>query len=149
MNAVYNSIIEALRKQNSKRALKDFINTVAGMVPDEVVDAAKARIAEITREREEKAAAFGLTPQSMKLLSVILKRASWDFDEEGLGFILIRELPLTAALRGNLTDLKKKGILKMELNCTYAEPERFDPEHDGYWVTLTDKGREAQKALAA
>ena len=147
MESVYNSIIEALRKQNSKRVLKDFINTVAGMVPDEVVDAAKARIAEISREREEKAAEVGLTPQSMQLLKVILKRASWDFDEDGLGFILIRELPLSAGLRGNLTDLKKKGILKMEMTCD--DIYHYNPERDGYWVTLTEKGREVQKALAA
>lgn len=102
---------------------------------------------EITAEREETAAKLGVTVESMMLLKHILNRASWDYDEDGEGFILLRDLPRTAESRGNLTDLKKKGFFDFTFTCD--NPHRFTPDRDGYWVTLTQKGIDAQKILAA
>ena len=127
--------------------LRNALKTDKVLYPEQVINAIKARIAELTAEREEQAAKLGLTVKSLQLLKLILNRASWDFDEEGEGFILLRDLPHTTDVRGNLTDLKKKGFFKLEFTCDSSC--FYTPDRDGFWVTLTQKGIEAQKALAA
>lgn len=146
-NEIINNFINAIKENTSIKMLRNALKTDKDLYPEQVINAIKARIAELSAEREEQAAKLGLTVKSLQLLKVILKRASWDFDEEGEGFILLRDLPHTTDVRGNLTDLKKKGFFKFEFTC---DSSRFyTPDRDGFWVTLTQKGIEAQKALAA
>lgn len=142
-----NEIINAIKENTSIKMLRNVLKTGEDLLPGQVINAVKARIAELTAEREEQAAKLGLTVKSLQLLKLILNRASWDFDEDGEGFILLRDLPRTAESRGNLADLKKKGFFDFTFTCD--NPHRFTPDRDGYWVTLTQKGIEAQKALAA
>jgi hypothetical protein len=146
-NETINHFINAIKENTSIKMLRNSLTTCKELFPEQVINAIKVRIAELTAEREEQATKLGLTVKSLQLLKLILNRASWDFDEEGEGFILLRDLPHTTDVRGNLTDLKKKGFFKLTFTC---DSSRFyTPDRDGFWVTLTQKGIEAQKALAA
>ena len=142
-----NFFIETIKNNTSIKNLREIICEYGDLFGSEVVELVKARIAELTAEREEQAAKLGLTVKSLQLLKLILNRGSWDFDEKGEGFILLRDLPRTAESRGNLTDLKKKGFFDFTFTCD--NPHRFTPERDGYWVTLTQNGIDAQKILAS
>ena len=106
-----NEIINAIKENTSIKMLRNALKTGEDLLPEQVINAVKARIAELTAEREEQATKLGLTVKSLQLLKLILNRASWDFDEDGEGFILLRDLPRTAESRGNLADLKKKRFL--------------------------------------
>lgn len=83
-----------------------------------------------------------LSIDSLLLFMTMATRADFDFeqyDDEGnpQGYILLKELGMDAAKRGNLTDLKKKRFLDF-----YAEEDadRKRRGMQGGWVTLLPKG---------
>lgn len=86
---------------------------------------------------------FNLSPASLALFMKIVINTDFDrgFDE---GCIYERELGLTKELRGNLSDLKKKGLL----NLTFEyDMQRIIHRTALYWVNLTEKGQELAKKL--
>ncbi len=90
-----------------------------------------------------------LTPDSILLFLTICRKADFDYEydpeEAGPhGYVLARELKLTAAQRGNLTDLKKKGFLTIEWE---DDAWRRSRGMAGGWVYLTKKAGEIAEAL--
>lgn len=90
-----------------------------------------------------------LTPDSILLFLTICRKTDFDYEydpeEDGpLGYVLGRELKLTAAQRGNLTDLKKKGFLTIAWE---DDAWRRSQGMDGGWVHLSKKAGEIAEAL--
>lgn len=89
-----------------------------------------------------------LSWESLKLFMTMVHRADFDFEpyEDGdpHGYILIKEIGLDAAKRGNLTDLKKKKFLQFVIE------EDDDRKHRGMlggWIKLQPKGLELARYL--
>lgn len=88
-----------------------------------------------------------LSFNSAVLFFRIVTRTDFDFTEDGLGgWAWEKDLRLTAEERGNLTDLKKKGLLSMQLE---EDTHRARTGTLCYWVQLTEKGKDLAVKMGA
>lgn len=85
---------------------------------------------------------------SAMLFFRIIESTDFDFGEEwgDEGYMYEKELRLTSELRGNLSDLKRKGLLQLNL---MEDAQRKSQGIQLYFVSLTAKGKELAKRMGA